>query len=512
MNFNSFRFKTGYVDADRLLREGLDWGSIVRTITLGVSYVQDALFVIVSDGIHPDCCTERTGYVDLLYAQIALSQTRLKHLTLDCVIAFNRSVCLTDAVELIPEVPLSSQIQEHHHFIVPGTRAVPLMFVQPSSPFKSKFNAVLFAGSFDHLHGGHKTVITWAFFLARKRFYVGLTSDSLISGKRCSSALEPYSMRLKRTQRFIEEFRPGCAEDLEVVYLVTEDPVGPAATLDFEALIVTPETISGGRIVNEARSLAGANPVEIVVIEILGKADVKQKLSSTSIREGICSALPTGEPQVQALQTAFFAMLKPLMIPLDKQWEWWSKLRDSYCLKPWKYYHTLRHVSELLDLAKLQFGEAPPIELLLSIWFHDVVYDPRSYSNEDNSLELFNQFVSDCPRAEKLDIESISRAILATKAHTSALCESSVMDHPWIGYFLEMDLAILGGDRPRYEEYASDIRREYFFLNDSEFSMGRRAFLSTIGNFEFKLLRQSEELNKNLSANVLNELSALDIK
>ena len=509
MNFNSFKFKSAFVDAEKLRNLGFDWSIVIRMAFLGASFVREALFVVLSDRDTPPVLDQSHGYVDLLYSQLALSQDRADHLGLDSVVTFNRDSLPSDAIELIPEGSPQDGLPLREHFVIPGTRVTPLLMFQPSPSEMGVFDSVLFAGSFDHLHVGHKSVLTRAFFMTRKKLYVGLTSDALIVGKRCSAALEPYSVRLERVDSFIKKFRPSSASHIEVVFLMTEDSVGPAATLDFDALVVTPETTAGGEVVNNARSKAGHRLVEIVVVDILGKASIKNKLSSTGIREAICAKLPGGETQLIALQSAFHAMLDRCGASNEKARKWWSYIRDAYGLKPWKHYHTLCHISELLELVELEYGQAAPLELLLSVWFHDVVYDPRSSSNEKDSVHLLEAFVEDCGISEQADITSVKEAIVATSSHITALSKLETNVPSWMPVFLEMDLAILCSPDARYDEYAAQIRREYSFVSESDFNTRRAEFLRSMEDFRFRWLSGKDGLNERLHLNITRELSIL---
>ena len=77
-----------------------------------------------------------------------------------------------------------------------------------------------------------------------------------------------------------------------------EDPVGPTGTdPDLEALILTREVEKGGKMVNDARSAKGLEPLELVFVDMI-LAEVKEeerasqfsnKTSSTYIREYLAS-------------------------------------------------------------------------------------------------------------------------------------------------------------------------------------------------------------------------------
>ncbi|KAF4744231.1 hypothetical protein FOZ63_005159, partial [Perkinsus olseni] len=113
------------------------------------------------------------------------------------------------------------------------------------------FDHVLFAGTFDHLHVGHRAVITRSFLMARKTLRLALVAGELLQHKRLAKALQPFHEREKEALRFVQDVRPTdwhC--DVAVIPDITRDPIGPARTLrDFDCLVVTTETAKGGAVV-----------------------------------------------------------------------------------------------------------------------------------------------------------------------------------------------------------------------------------------------------------------------
>ncbi|CAM9664914.1 unnamed protein product [Phaeothamnion confervicola] len=93
----------------------------------------------------------------------------------------------------------------------------------------------------------------------------------------------------------------------------------------------------------------------------------------------------------------------------------------------------------------------------LAIFFHDVVYNPTSASNEEDSVLLYRAFAEEAGLAPD-DVEQVSGFIMATKAHAYS-------GEDWdLKLFLDLDMAVLGRKRDGYEEYARQIRAEYKHL------------------------------------------------
>lgn len=141
--------------------------------------------------------------------------------------------------------------------------------------------------------------------------------------------------------------------------------------------------------------------------------------------------------------------------------------------EPQRFYHSLRHISHLLSLLRQHLQEVQdPIAVLAAILFHDIVYDPRSSTNEEDSAGLWTDACDRFPFLTRWR-STVSEYILLTKAHQPP---EDVSDSDLI-VFLDMDLAILGADRAEYGKYAIDIRREYRHVEAAAFCQARGRFL-----------------------------------
>jgi predicted metal-dependent HD superfamily phosphohydrolase len=69
--------------------------------------------------------------------------------------------------------------------------------------------------------------------------------------------------------------------------------------------------------------------------------------------------------------------------------------------------------------------------------------------------------------------------ILATKTHNSAGLNSDGK------LFLDLDLSILGADKPGYQAYSRAIRREYSFVPEPLYRNGRQKILQNFLAREF---------------------------
>ena len=139
---------------------------------------------------------------------------------------------------------------------------------------------------------------------------------------------------------------------------------------------------------------------------------------------------------------------------------------------PDRHYHNLDHLHEMFRVAgRLALSTDDAGAVQLAIWFHDAVYDPRAKDNEARSADLCVDLLGPVGVPASV-LEKVVRLIRAT-AHANA---EPPPDRD-TGVLLDADVAILGGTPERYRQYAADIRREYTWVPDAEYRLGRAAVL-----------------------------------
>ena len=174
-----------------------------------------------------------------------------------------------------------------------------------SIPDEKLYNSVALGGTFDHLHSGHKLMLSLAVLISRDRILCGITATEMLTSKNYPEKLESLENRTLTVQEFFKEFKEGSEGKIEIVTL--RDPFGPTIELDaLDALVVSPETLTGGLkskktlskipycnllfrfffVVNEVRNEKNLSELQIVQVDfiIADSNDPDVKLSSTFIR------------------------------------------------------------------------------------------------------------------------------------------------------------------------------------------------------------------------------------
>lgn len=217
------------------------------------------------------------------------------------------------------------------HLIPGGSEKTPsgsLLKLDDKKPSVAHYSTIV-GGTFDHVHLGHKLLLT-ATALAlepiqsadstRERLLsVGVTGEELLVNKKYAEFLENWEERCQSTGSFLSaiiDFRPPekSAPSIQRVsqpgpngkYILIKlqpglvlklveisDMFGPTITEEsISALIVSKETRSGGSAVNDERTKKGWKSLEVFEVDVLQSGGVPasetesltSKLSSTDIR------------------------------------------------------------------------------------------------------------------------------------------------------------------------------------------------------------------------------------
>jgi len=137
---------------------------------------------------------------------------------------------------------------------------------------------VCIGGTFSQLHKGHKTLIKKALETAGKNglVFIGITSDEMIKIKKGIKSLEE---RKQSIEKYL--IKENITEKVKIEPI--KDRFGPSINEDFDAIVVSPETINTAREINKERRKIGKKPLKIIKIPFVMAEDDKP-ISSTRIR------------------------------------------------------------------------------------------------------------------------------------------------------------------------------------------------------------------------------------
>lgn len=206
-------------------------------------------------------------------------------------------------------------------------------------------HSIAVGGTFDHLHIGHKLLLTFTLFLASptpstkaRKITIGITTDQLLENKKHASVLEEWDVRQARTAEFVEsilcfttpsglasmkkeEFidEPGpngkvvrhiytplpsststaqpheAESSITINYTSISDPFGPTTTdQDISALVISAETRAGGDAVNQKRREKGWAELEVFEVDVLD-ASPQDSQEETKAKEGFADKISSTE-------------------------------------------------------------------------------------------------------------------------------------------------------------------------------------------------------------------------
>ena len=145
--------------------------------------------------------------------------------------------------------------------------------------------------------------------------------------------------------------------------------------------------------------------------------------------------------------------------------ELWLEIETEYA-DPNRYYHTLQHLSHMIDELNLVNTNIRDWDaILFAVYYHDIVYNGASSDNEQKSSILATHRLQQIKfPADRISL--IKYHILSTKGH-------SIAENDDTNLFTDADISILGQDWNTYLVYAQNIRKEFGGYPDAIFNQGR---------------------------------------
>ncbi len=169
--------------------------------------------------------------------------------------------------------------------------------------------------------------------------------------------------------------------------------------------------------------------------------------------------------------------------------------------EPQRAYHTLAHLEHCFaEFDEVAHLVEDPLAVQFALWYHDSIYDPRRNDNEKLSAKLAESIVTVAGLGHKFGL-AVSKHILATEHTDQSLSADTEL-------LLDIDLAILGQSKERFDEYEREVRIEYDWVPEGAFRNGRTAilkgFLARPNIYYTRLFQEKyeEQARKNLNRSI----------
>lgn len=173
--------------------------------------------------------------------------------------------------------------------------------------------------------------------------------------------------------------------------------------------------------------------------------------------------------------------------------------------EPQRKYHTVQHLFECLQLIDTHLDLADePAEIEMALWFHDAIYNVRRSDNEARS--------ADWAEAELRQAGVASDRIERIKQHILATRHAVLPEGRDQSLLVDIDLAILGAPRSRFEEYEVQVRAEYSWVPGFVYRSKRRDILAefVVRNPIYNTPGLREEFENQARENLAYSLEQLD--
>lgn len=174
------------------------------------------------------------------------------------------------------------------------------------------------------------------------------------------------------------------------------------------------------------------------------------------------------KPKYAALKTNWTKLIGQFTTNEQLISDSWKQIEQHYTEKN-RAYHNLTHINNMLEeAAKFDEKITDKEVVLLAIWFHDIIYDSMSKTNEKNSAELAKKILSQTNLSPER-IQKCYDLILLTVKHQPH--ETAHLDDKLL---VDFDLEILSRDWEAYKIYSEQVRKEYWMYPAPLFKNGRK--------------------------------------
>lgn len=160
-----------------------------------------------------------------------------------------------------------------------------------------------------------------------------------------------------------------------------------------------------------------------------------------------------------------------------------------------RFYHTFKHIESCIRSLNLIKNNVIDFEAIsMALFFHDIVYNTKSLTNEFDSAELMKRKLLDFDFSDHF-LEKVYNLILLTQ-HPSVTEDSDAL------HMIDIDLLVLSSDRDVFLKYHDDIKKEYSWVPENLFESNRKEFLSTLLNNYIYRSDSYRHLNERAKKNI----------
>ena len=146
---------------------------------------------------------------------------------------------------------------------------------------KQKYLKVVIGGTFDEFHLGHKILIKKALEIG-DQVIIGITTKKMLLTNPKNHEIASFKKRLGAVVKYLNKL----GEKYKVHIIPIDDPYGPTLTdTELQAIIVSTETASIAKTINEIRVKNGLKPLRVEIIEMV-LAEDNHPISTTRIKHG----------------------------------------------------------------------------------------------------------------------------------------------------------------------------------------------------------------------------------
>jgi predicted metal-dependent HD superfamily phosphohydrolase len=203
-------------------------------------------------------------------------------------------------------------------------------------------------------------------------------------------------------------------------------------------------------------------------------------------------------PKVDTLNQRWISLMQSFGVGQEAARLAYANLVNHYS-EDGRHYHTLTHVKTLLNVADGLRSLAQDFRAVeLSIWFHDVIYDPRANDNEERSSDYARRALQELGLPSKI-VDRVSELILATITHKPVPGDNDV---PIV---IDADLSPLGADAASFRRDSQAIRKEFYWIADEEYRANR---VERLGEFlKRERIYLTEQMYASLEASARRNIS-----